>query len=114
MADLFGSVHGNKGRATRLGTKNSGITTTAETWNGEVRTDLEADGEFITKIQPKGSMGDDNGGVLIAGNVGDDPETPRYVTIDLRYATAPVFVKHPDGSLEQIGGRMYAQGLKTL
>jgi len=40
MAQFFGSVQGNRGAATRLGNKQSGLNVTATSWSGSVRVDL--------------------------------------------------------------------------
>ena len=40
MAAFIGEVHGNRGSASRTGSKSSGFTATARSWDGSVRTDL--------------------------------------------------------------------------
>lgn len=46
MAQYFGSLQGQRGEATRLGSKASGLTVTAASWDGAIRVDLfERDGE---------------------------------------------------------------------
>ena len=40
MAHLYGTVNGNRGLASRLGTKKSGLTTVAASWEGAVQVDL--------------------------------------------------------------------------
>ncbi len=37
MAHFYGSIQGNRGEATRLGTKNSGLETVAASWEGAVQ-----------------------------------------------------------------------------
>lgn len=45
MAMFFGSVKGSRGLATRLGTKNSGMTVTNATWQGAIEVNsYEQDG----------------------------------------------------------------------
>lgn len=65
MAALYGRMQGNRGEVTRMGSANSGIESTLETWDGQVRTELEADGSFVVRIgQKRGS-----GTVVLRGNV---------------------------------------------
>ena len=52
MAALRGTLTGNRGEVSRLGSKNSGIRSTLNTWNGEVETILEADGKVEIWIKP--------------------------------------------------------------
>ncbi len=40
MAQFYGTVRGNRGEASRLGGKDSGLTTVAASWQGSVRVDL--------------------------------------------------------------------------
>lgn len=40
MSHFYGSAQGNKGEATRCGTKNSGYVTEAASWEGAVRVEL--------------------------------------------------------------------------
>jgi hypothetical protein len=37
MAHFYGSIQGNRGEATRLGTKNSGLEATVASWEGAVQ-----------------------------------------------------------------------------
>lgn len=46
MAALFGRLNGNRGEVTRLGSKDSGIKCTLQTWKGKVVLCLEADGTW--------------------------------------------------------------------
>lgn len=43
MAHFYGTLQGNRGEATRCGTKQSGIETYAASWDGAVRTHLYQD-----------------------------------------------------------------------
>lgn len=64
MAALRGTLQGNRGETSRLGSKASGITARLNTWNGAITVDLEADGSFRVFVSP------DNGPrSLIRGNV---------------------------------------------
>ena len=40
MAQYYGRVEGNRGEATRLGTKDSGIGTVAASWDGCILTNI--------------------------------------------------------------------------
>lgn len=53
MAALYGRIQGNRGEATRMGSANSGIHSELETWDGSIRTELEADGSFRVYIGSK-------------------------------------------------------------
>jgi len=45
MSHFYGTLEGSRGKATRRGTKNSGITTHAAGWGGAIRVDVfERDG----------------------------------------------------------------------
>lgn len=43
MSALYGSLIGNRGMATRLGTKASGIKVSAQSWSGSVITSMDLD-----------------------------------------------------------------------
>ena len=70
MAALYGRMTGNRGEVTRMGSKASGIESTLETWQGQVKTVLEANGDFAVYVGPKRSSGT----VIVRGNVGDSDE----------------------------------------
>ena len=40
MSHFYSVIQGNRGQATRCGTKDSGVTATAASWTGAIRTDL--------------------------------------------------------------------------
>ena len=67
MAALRGTLQGNRGTVSRLGSKNSGIESVLNTWDGEIITFLKADGRFRVTILPK------NGHLpyTLKGNVND-------------------------------------------
>lgn len=55
MAHFIGTVKGQRGEASRLGSKTSGLTTVAASWIGAVRVDLsERDGvtHALVKLAP--------------------------------------------------------------
>lgn len=65
MAALYGRMQGNRGEVTRMGSANSGIESRLETWDGSIKTELTADGNYKVYIGDKHSPS-----ILIAtGNV---------------------------------------------
>ena len=40
MSHFYSKIQGNRGEATRCGTKDSGVTATAASWTGAIRTEL--------------------------------------------------------------------------
>ena len=67
MANLYARLDtdASKNQVTRRGHR--GVSTTLETWDGEIRTELEADGSFAVYIGPKNGAN-----ICIAeGNVND-------------------------------------------
>lgn len=56
MAHFYGWLNGNRGTATRCGTKKSGITATIQSWRNRVTTTLrDREGEDVLYIEiPKG------------------------------------------------------------
>lgn len=44
MAALYGTLQGHRGEATRMGTKDSGMSAALQTWGGKARLTLDADG----------------------------------------------------------------------
>lgn len=62
MAQFYGGVEGNRGEATRLGTKSSGLTTFASGWGGQVTVsmwhdDREDRDRFYIRVGPHPSGG---------------------------------------------------------
>jgi hypothetical protein len=52
VAHFLGRVAGNRGEASRVGSKNSGLTTTAASWQGAVETHLyEKDGVDYARVE---------------------------------------------------------------
>ena len=45
MSHFYSKIQGNRGEATRCGTKDSGVTATAASWDGAIRTDIWYDSE---------------------------------------------------------------------
>jgi hypothetical protein len=58
-----------------MGDKNSGIDASLETWEGSVKVNLEANGDFYVTVGDKYGSGD----IAISGNVGDDERRGRYI-----------------------------------
>ena len=53
MSHFYGIVQGNRGEATRCGSKDSGVTTHAASWNGAVRVDVFVDqdtGQDVARV----------------------------------------------------------------
>jgi hypothetical protein len=51
MAHFYGTVHGNRGEASRLGTRDSGLRSTAASWQGAVTTTLyDQDGVDFARV----------------------------------------------------------------
>ena len=52
MAHFYGILQGSRGRATRCGTRTSGMETTAASWNGAVSVSLyERDGMDFARVE---------------------------------------------------------------
>ena len=77
MAHFYGSIQGSRGKASRLGTKTSGLTLVAASWQGAIQTYLyEQDGEDrarVSFIQWHNGAGINK--VLYDGPVNGAPET---------------------------------------
>ena len=67
MAALRGTLEGNRGTVSRLGSKNSGIQSTLNTWDGRIVTKLDSDGDFSVYIEPFGG----HHPYRLSGNVND-------------------------------------------
>lgn len=64
MSALYGSIVGNRGMATRMGSVNSGIKGSVQSWNGSVITSMDLDKDYkpivtidITKDSSSSSWG---------------------------------------------------------
>lgn len=79
MAHFYGGVHGNRGQATRLGSKDSGLSTFAASWQGKVTAQLyEKDGIDYALVQLQPHMGSGTSKVLYDGPVGGDGKDHAY------------------------------------
>ena len=80
MAAFYGSVKGNRGEATRLGSKGSGVTTIAASWAGSIETrvfDMEGESHFVVEQRPWQGSGVSE--VLASGKVGEPHGDDVYV-----------------------------------
>ena len=78
MAHFYGVLSGGRGEATRTGTKNSGLTATAASWNGAVTTQLyEKNGHDFARVTlgQWRSRGQSPARVLYDGRI-DGQDTP--------------------------------------
>lgn len=50
MSHFYGTLKGNRGEATRAGTKDSGLTTTAASWKGAIRVNLWQDAAGVDRF----------------------------------------------------------------
>lgn len=87
MAHFYGTVEGNRGLASRLGAKNSGLSTVAASWSGAVDVNLWHDYEndvdmarvSLTRWRGKGTER-----ILYSGPVsGIELETEKPPTVDV-------------------------------
>jgi len=86
MAHFYGELQGNRGEATRLGAKNSGLRVVAASWTGAIRTNIYWDEDkqknmFHVRLIPwHGSGGESR---LIAEGILDvsieDPFIPALI-----------------------------------
>ena len=67
MANLYGTIQGSRGAATRTGSRS--IRSTVETWEGIVSVDLDGDGNYI--VRTSGKYGE-RSRIVLEGNVNDD------------------------------------------
>lgn len=51
MATFYGQISGNRGTASRLGSMQSGLKVSAQSWNGSVITQLSYDSKDTLKIK---------------------------------------------------------------
>lgn len=51
MSHFYGTLQGSRGQATRCGTKDSGITATAASWQGAVMTHLWTDAMGVNRFR---------------------------------------------------------------
>lgn len=76
MAHFFGSVKGNRSEATRLGTKNSGLSTIAASYSGAVKVELweHENGKTYATVRLTPWEGSGVSHCLFNGPVGQKPE----------------------------------------
>ncbi len=73
MAQFYGTLQGSRGRATRLGTKGSGLDVAARSWEGSISVGLYYDDEAkADRYELRVNEGSNGGGrVIRAGLVRD-------------------------------------------
>jgi hypothetical protein len=76
MSHFYGTMEGSRGKATRCGTKNSGMTVTAASWRGAVRTTLFVDskGRDCFRVEEITWKGAGRYRILTEGFIGCDAE----------------------------------------
>lgn len=79
MAHFLGTVQGQRGEASRLGNKNSGLQTVAASWDGAIAVDLEYDertgkNRYTVRERKWHNSGVDR---VIAEGVIGEPDAPR-------------------------------------
>lgn len=79
MAHFYGTLQGNRGQASRCGTKGSGLHIRAGSWQGGIQVDLEYDPAtgtnmaYVSQIKWRNGVGVNK--VLYSGPVGEVPAT---------------------------------------
>jgi hypothetical protein len=72
MSHFYGVLHGSRGEATRCGTKDSGVTATAASWEGAIKTTLyERDGQDYAEVTMQPWHGSGTRYLLYRGPVGE-------------------------------------------
>lgn len=75
MARFYGVVQGTRGQASRCGSKSSGLTTTAASWQGAVETTLYREGDIdMARVVLKPWRGVGVSRTLYEGPVGEAPQ----------------------------------------
>jgi hypothetical protein len=73
MAHFYGTLKGSRGEASRLGTKSSGLTTIAASWNGAVKTELyEKGGRDFARVSLIPWNGEGINSIIYEGPVSGD------------------------------------------
>jgi len=74
MAHFYSKIQGGRGEATRCGTKNSGVTATAASWNGAISVEIHHNrktGEDTATVYMHPWNGDGVRKTLYSGPVGE-------------------------------------------
>jgi hypothetical protein len=88
MSHFYGTLQGNRGEATRCGTKDSGITTVAASWSGAVRCETYIkDGVDCVMVQFVTWHGAGNNRIIYDGPI-DGTEIPETITLKRRLLEA--------------------------
>jgi len=80
MAHFYGTLQGNRGEATRMGTKNSGVDTVAASWRGCIRVYLthnEETGEDEFRVEQGNWHGHGCYEIIAEGIVGQPAKTAK-------------------------------------
>lgn len=80
MSHFYGTLQGTRGEATRCATKKSGLTTTAASWDGAIRTTLYVNeqGENCYRVEQVQWRGSGVYQVLAEGVVGKLVDVGRF------------------------------------
>lgn len=71
MAHFYGTIQGSRGQASRLGTRGTGLTTYAASWEGAVRVYMyEKDGVDLVQVELVQHQGAGVNRLLYSGPVG--------------------------------------------
>jgi hypothetical protein len=75
MAHFYGTVQGNRGEASRLGSKDSGLETLAASWAGAIRVSLFVDpaGRDAYRVTQEPHNGAGVSRLIACGLVGEEP-----------------------------------------
>lgn len=90
MAHFYGTVQGNRGEASRLGTINSGLRATASGWNIGGQLDVEhiADKDRVCLLVRDGSNGSGSSFGCVAQREDDRSSPIRVVQVDSAFLLA--------------------------
>jgi hypothetical protein len=81
MAKFYGAVRGQRGEATRLGGKKSGIETIAASWQGAVKVELyDRDGKDFARVSLMPWHGHGTNAIIYDGPVCPDQPPTEPVT----------------------------------
>jgi hypothetical protein len=90
MAQFYGSVQGQRGQASRLGSKRSGVTTTAASWEGAVTTTVSHDarlGVDVAEVRLTPWRGRGTSKLLYRGPVSGAAVTAEELPCDRQHET---------------------------
>ena len=72
MSHFYGTIHGNRGEASRCGSKSSGMTTYCASWNGAVKceTYIDDEGKDCVRVEKTKWQGCGENKLLYNGPIG--------------------------------------------